>query len=418
MRMFKKLVAPLIFVFALQLFITPSFGSGAPSTFAFTGSGYGHGVGMSQIGARSKALAGESATAIVNYYYSGTQVETTTDTQIIRVNVGHLLTSAKFRSDTKDSILQVFAGDISDTVTAAPLFSVPSKVIISLLINGPVISVSTTVDRNSSLVAIGNSFTLRWSGTRYLEGTPAVLTMTQGKQAVKYRHGQMQMKVVKNKVHGERIEITNSLRLGDEYLWGVSEVPSSWPPAALEAQAIASRTYAISRSSVVRSVCDCHLYGSISDQTFAGYSKESEPRYGVLWKEAVNQSSGKIITYLGLPISAYFSSSTGGVTETSKNAWGTATGYTLSVPDTGSADIKLNPRFARWQRALSQKVIADAFLLSDVATLKVISVNPTGTVGQIRATTLDGKSVTLRGETFRSRTKLPSAWFTVNEELS
>jgi stage II sporulation protein D len=198
----------------------------------------------------------------------------------------------------------------------------------------------------------------------------------------------------------------------------VSEVPSSWPTAALQAQAIAARTYAIARSRVIRSTCDCHLYGSISDQTFAGYSKESEPRFGVFWKEAVTQTSGMIITHSGVPISAYYSSSTGGVTETSKNAWGTATPYTLSVLDSASADIKLNPRFATWQRSLTQKVISDSFSLPDVAMLEIVTRNSTGTVGQIRATSLAGTSVVLRGEIFRSRTKLPSAWFNLNAGLS
>ena len=416
MRMFKRV--SLLLTFALFLPFTSTSASGVPGAFAFSGSGYGHGVGMSQIGARAMALAGESATSILNYYYSGTQVETATDTQTLRINIGHLLTSAKFRSDTQGSALELLAGDISETATAAKLFSLPAKSIVTVAMSGSIISVSTTVDKKTSVVALGKAFTLRWSGTRYLDGVPSLVTVTQGSTAVKYRHGQIQIKVVRSKIHGDRMEITNSVRLGDEYLWGVSEVPSSWPKASLQAQAIASRTYALARGSVVKSACDCNLYGSISDQTFAGYSKESEARYGVLWKEAVTSTSGQIITNLGSPISAYFSSSTGGVTETSKNAWGTSTSYTLSVPDSASADVKLNPRFATWQRTLSQKVIADAFLVSDVATIKVISINGTGTVAQIEATTLAGKSVTLRGETFRSRTKLPSAWFTVNEELS
>ena len=416
MRTFKKFAVLLSLLLALPT--SPSFASEPPSVFAFSGAGYGHGVGMSQIGARAKALLGESATSILNYYYSGTVVETATDTQTVRINVGHLLTSAKFRSDTKGSALELLAGDIVETGTAPILFSLPAKAVITVSMNGSVISVSTTIDKKTSLVALGKSFTLRWSGTRYLDGVPSVMTMTQGVQAVKYRHGQMQIKVVKSKAHGDRMEITNSLRLGDEYLWGVSEVPSSWPAAALQAQAIASRTYALVRAAAIKSACDCNLYGSISDQTFAGYSKESEAKYGALWKNAVTSTAGQVITYLGSPISAYFSSSTGGVTETSQNAWGTATGYTLSVSDTASADIKLNPRFASWQRSLSQQVIASAFLLPDVASLKVISINATGTVAQVQATSLLGKSVTLRGETFRSRTKLPSAWFTVNEELS
>jgi SpoIID/LytB domain protein len=65
----------------LALLITALISSAAPAQaieipakFEFTGSGYGHGVGMSQIGARSRALAGESATAILNYYYKDVQV--------------------------------------------------------------------------------------------------------------------------------------------------------------------------------------------------------------------------------------------------------------------------------------------------------------------------------------------------------
>jgi stage II sporulation protein D len=418
MRMYRKLVVGLVFILGSQITILPSQATGIPESFAFSGSGYGHGVGMSQMGARAKAVMGESATAILNYYYSGTKVETITDTQILRINVGHLLTSAKFRSDSEGVSLKLYAGDISETATVSELLTIPAKSTITATLNGSIMSVSTTIDKKSSLVALGKTFTVRWSGTRYLDGPPSVLTLTHGSKAVKYRYGQMQFKVVKNKVHGQKIEITNSVRLNDEYLWGVSEVPSSWPSAALQAQAIAARTYAIARSTVIRSACDCHMYNSISDQTFAGFSKEIEPRFGIFWKQAVTQTSGMIITHSGVPISAYYSSSTGGVTETSRNAWGTSTPYTLSVSDSASTDIKLNPRFASWQRSLTQKVIADSFLLPDVATLEVVMRNSTGTVGQIRATSLSGTAVVLRGETFRSRTKLPSAWFNLSAGLS
>ena len=43
-----------------------------PTDFRFFGSGYGHGVGMSQIGARGQALEGKSAVDILAYYYPGT----------------------------------------------------------------------------------------------------------------------------------------------------------------------------------------------------------------------------------------------------------------------------------------------------------------------------------------------------------
>jgi SpoIID/LytB domain protein len=223
----------------------------------------------------------------------------------------------------------------------------------------------------------------------------------------------MQFKVIKDKTVGFRLEIINSVRLQDEYLWGVSEVPSLWPTAALEAQAIASRTYAYAKSVKIRTACDCHLYGTISDQTFAGFAKEGEPKYGVLWKNAVNNTVGSIITYGGKPITAYFSSSSGGVTETSEHAWGTVTPYTLSVVDTSSTDLKLNPRFAIWDREINQQVVAAAFALPDVISLQVLSLNPAGTVALIEATSSLGKKVQLRGETFRSRSKLPSAWFSL-----
>ena len=413
MRMFKRLSLALSVALLLSSLPNSAKANEIPTNFSFTGSGYGHGVGMSQIGARAKALAGESATAILNYYYSGTSVETATDTQILRINIGHLLTSAKLRSDSAGSAFALYAGDVPETGTATALLNYPSKTTLNLNLINNQISISTTRGTRTSQIATGGMFTLRWSGTRYMEGVPAILSVTTSNVVNRYRHGQMQFKIVKDKLLGNRIEIVNSVRLQDEYLWGISEVPSLWPTAALQAQAIASRTYAIAKAQRIRTACDCHLYGSISDQTFAGYAKEGEPEFGVLWKKAVDSTIGQIITFAGSPITAYFSSSSGGITETSEHAWGTATPYTQSVLDTASVDIALNPRFASWSRQVPQSVIAAAFVLSDVLTLQVLSMNPAGTVELIQATSSTGKTAVLRGETFRSRSKLPSAWFSI-----
>lgn len=411
MRMFKRLISVLVFILLLPILPTSANTLTPASKFTFIGSGYGHGVGMSQIGARAKALAGESATTILQYYYSGTQIETVTDTQILRINVGHLLTSARIKSDSPDAQLQLFAGSLGETETAAPLLIIPSKTSLNFLLSNKNISITSTRGSKISAGPIGASFTLRWSGTRYLAGAESVISLSSAKTVNRYRHGQMHFKVIKDKTVGHRLEIINSVRLQDEYLWGVSEVPSLWPTAALEAQAIASRTYAYAKSVKIRSACDCHLYGTISDQTFAGFAKEGDPKFGILWKNAVNNTIGSIITYAGKPITAYFSSSSGGVTETSEHAWGTATPYTLSVADTSSADLILNPRFATWDREITQQVVAAAFLLPDVISLQVLGINPSGTVAFIEATSSLGKKVKLRGETFRSRSKLPSAWF-------
>ena len=411
MRMSKNFLNCIVATLFLTIFPSAASAAEVPATFAFQGSGYGHGVGMSQIGARAKALAGESATAILQYYYTGTAIETVTDTQILRINVGHLLTSAKLRSDSNGAQLQLFAGDLGETQTAAPLATLASKTSLNLALTNNLIAISTTRGSKNTAVATGTTFTLRWTGTRYLEGPVTVLSLTTGNTVNRYRHGQMSFKIIRDKVLGKRIEIINSVRLQDEYLWGISEVPSSWPAAALEAQAIASRTYAYAKSFKLRAACDCQLYGTISDQTFAGYSKESEPKFGELWKAAVNRTAGSIITFAGAPITAYFTSSSGGATETSEHAWGTATPYTVSVSDSASVNAVLNPRFATWSREISQSVIAQAFLLPDVVSLNVLSLNPAGTVASIQATSSTGLIAILRGETFRSRSKLPSAWF-------
>lgn len=413
MVLFKRISLLLITTLCLTLIPLTKSSAAAPASFSFTGSGYGHGVGMSQIGARAKAIWGESATSILTYYYTGTKVETATDSQILRINIGSLLKSTKIRSDSRGAKLELYAGALGETQTSTALITLPSKTTLNIDLVNSDLNISTTRGSKIAQITNGKVFTLRWSGTRYIDGPPTVLSVTANTTINRYRYGQMQFKIIKDKVLGKRLAIINSVRLQDEYLWGIGEVPSSWPAAALQAQAIASRTYALAKSNRIRSACDCHLYNSISDQSFVGFSKESEPFFGKFWKSAVDSTVGQIVTYDGAPITAYFTSSTGGATETSEHAWGTATPFTQSVPDSASVDIRFNSRFASWSRQITQSVIATAFMLPDVVSLQVISVNPVGTVDQIEATSSTGAVATLTGETFRSRSKLPSAWFSI-----
>jgi stage II sporulation protein D len=408
MRMFK----PLVFLLTLALVIPPhASGVEVPTEFAITGSGYGHGVGLSQIGARSKALMGETSTAILNYYYKDVIIEPVDDTKILRVNVGHLLTTARIATSTPDATLQIFNGDIGDSQDVIPLAVIPVKSSLNFSILGSTVVPSVKVGKVTTSLPRNRIFTVRWSGTRYASGTEAVVSLNHSLKTTRYRHGQMQFKAVKSSTLGYRIEITNSVRLSDEYLWGISEVPSSWPSAALEAQAIASRTYALNKAGIYRASCDCDLYGEISDQKFLGYAKEAEKGWGKFWKAAVTNTAGLALMQNSLPIAAYFGSSTGGLTETALNAWGSERSYTHIVADPGSQDPKINPNFFAWKRSVTQASAALAFALPDVVTLEIVSRNLSGTVGMIRATSSTGVQKTLRGETFRSRTRIPSAYF-------
>ena len=408
MRIFK----PLVLAISVAL-ILPAQSSAIdiPVSFQVQGAGYGHGVGMSQIGARAKALAGETATAIISYYYKDVAIEPLDDTKILRVNIGHLLTSAKMATATQDATLQIFSGDIGDAQDVVPLAVVPVKSSLNFTILGSTVLPSVVTGKKTVSIPRNRIFTVRWSGTRYLPGVDGVISLSHTNTTKRYRYGQMQFRAVKAATLGYRIEITNSVRLSDEYLWGISEVPSSWPEAALQAQAIASRTYAMSKAGIYRTACDCDLYGEISDQSFLGYAKEIEKGWGQFWKAAVTNTAGLTITQAGKPITAYFSSSTGGLTETAVNAWGTEKSFTQSVADLSSLDPVINPRFFKWDRTITQGSVAAAFLLPDVVTLEIVMKNATGTVATIKATSSAGIQKSLRGETFRSRTKIPSAYF-------
>jgi hypothetical protein len=363
-----------------------------PPTFEFTGSGYGHGVGMSQIGARSRALAGESASAILNYYYKDVQVAPFVDTHTIRVNIAHLVKSVSFTTHTPGARIDVFEGDVGNSTQSLPITSFATK--------------KRTTFTTASLPK-EKALTLRWVGEN------PIITMTQGSVSTKYKYGYITIKALKG-----ALVVTNTLALRDEYLWGISEVPSSWPAAMLEAQAIASRSYALSKLSVIRPSCDCQVYSHITDQNFVGYSKESEARFGLLWKDAVSRTivdtqTSLVVLSNGKPAQTYFFSSSGGATQTTRDAWGEATAFTQSVPDSASVDIKLNPRFASWKASSTQELVAKAFLLPNVVSLEILSRNQAGAVTYIAATSSDGVTKKIRGDTFRSRAKLPSPWFSL-----
>jgi SpoIID/LytB domain protein len=363
-----------------------------PPTFEFTGSGYGHGVGMSQIGARSRALTGESATAILNYYYKDVLVAPFVDTQTIRVNIAHLVKTISFTTHTPGARIDVFEGDIGNSTQSLPITTFATKKKATFTI---------------STLPKGKALTLRWMGEN------PIITMTQGSVFTKYKYGYITIKAVKG-----AMEVTNTLALRDEYLWGISEVPSSWPAAMLEAQAIASRSYALSKLSVIRPSCDCQVYSHITDQNFVGFSKESEPRFGHFWKDAVSRtiidtSTSLVVLSNGKPAQTYFFSSSGGATQTTRDAWGEATAFTQSVPDSASVDVKLNPRVASWKASSTQELVAKAFLLPNVVSLEILSRNEAGAVTYIAATSSDGVTKKLRGDTFRSRAKLPSPWFSL-----
>ena len=403
-----RAITALIALLILGLMPSATAQSVIPSEFRFLGSGYGHGVGMSQIGARGLALEGKSAAEIISYYYPGTQITPYPDNELIRVNIANRVTEATLRVLKSKGSFQLFRGDIPFGQVAEPVGTYDGTFTANFAHALGVITPSLT-SPTAKLAPFppGPSWTIRWeSGT--------VMSMTTAAGTNQYAYGQINLKNVSTKV-SNYLAITTTLRLHDEYLWGLGEVPSSWPPAALEAQVIAARTYALTKMARIRAECDCNIYSTIVDQNFVGYSKESEPIWGIKWKEAVartfvDQDNALTITVNNLPINAFYFSSSGGRTQNVTEVWGGRADYLLGVPDPWSLDPSINPRYALWSRTVPQALIAQAFGLPNVVDYSIITRTATGSVARITGFAQNGKSVTLTGEAFRSRLNLPSTW--------
>jgi stage II sporulation protein D len=364
-----------------------------PKTFTFTGSGYGHGVGLSQYGAKGQALEGKSATEILNYYFPQAQVTPVVDTATISVNIAHQVSALSLVLPTID-----YATVIIDTGVATVL---PQNTALNFAMTGKLIS---------GPGGIGKIWIVKWSNPQ------SVISVNVGKTKFQVGHGYIQLKAVNATGLGYRIEATNLLRLHDEYLYGIAEVPSSWPAAALESQVIASRTYALLRMKSIKKACDCHVYNSKYDQAFVGYSKEGEARYGQFWKAAVDATAvdeghGLAITIDQLPVSVFFSSSSGGMTQRSVDVWGTDIPHLVSVADPWSVDPAVNKNYANWTKKISQKTMAKAFGLTDVIELKIGERTATNSVLKVTGVSSDGKTKTLPVGTFKTAVKMPSSWF-------
>ncbi len=119
----------------------------------------------------------------------------------------------------------------------------------------------------------------------------------------------------------------------DEYLYGVvsAEMPASFEEEALKAQAVVARTYTIykimnnANKHEGADICDdsacCQAWISKEDR-FAKWNEQDRESNWNKIVASVNSTKGKIITYEGKPINAFFHSNSGGKTETTLNVWG------------------------------------------------------------------------------------------------
>jgi stage II sporulation protein D len=257
---------------------TTTTSSPVASRFYISGAGFGHGIGMSQYGAAGFALHGFRYQQILAHYYSGTTLGKIKPKQTVTVLLhegGAVFQNAtaivgspkklnperKYRVIPHGPKLRIFTGKHLLGTFISPVTVHGGRAPLTLVGQG----------------AYDGAFVLR------LDGKGGVMTV-------------------------------NSVPV-DDYVRGVvtEEMPSRWPAQALEAQAVAARTYAIAAPAVAP---DFDLYDDTRSQMYGPVSKETASG-----DAAVTATSGTIVEYEGRPAVTYFFASSGGSTESIQNVW-------------------------------------------------------------------------------------------------
>lgn len=384
--------------------------------YEFTGAGWGHSVGMSQYGAYGQALEGSTADQIVQYYYEGTEVRSLDDL----VGDGELSGSHPLVAD--DEPLWVGIRQTEHLVEIAP-------------VGGPMEICRLEPDDSTTCVEAGwvDDAPDPWSIEIYdaagegdpdpiwqcrvaSTGDPALPSLDDGSCRLQVRwgadgqayrvaldgdrcadpadgldrecfaHGTLQIRD-DNVVGGFHVALAVGL---EDYLYGLGEMPSSWPAEALRAQALAGRSYAVFRllgnadpalatihdpgfSAARQASCWCHMYATVADQNYVGFAKEGSVDGGDLWVAAVDATAGQVITHPSATlnhatvIQAFYHSSSGGWTETNVTVWnGGPVPYLQEKDDHWSNEEAVANPFASWTFSVDAATLAAALGWDDV----------------------------------------------------
>lgn len=205
-----------------------------------------------------------------------------------------------------------------------------------------------------------------------------------------------------------------------------SEMPASFHPEALKAQAVIARTYALRKMQIFGGTPSLPGKADVTSNPAKDQAWNPEhvlkERWGVIgwwlnWpkiEKAVRETQGMILTYKGLPAESVYHSTCGGTTEAARDVWGKDIDYLQSVTCNYCVS---SPHYKPTQVVLSSTQISNsmgtlgisvpASRVSQKGVIAVTSLSPTGRVKQI---SVDGKTV--RGLEFRSALNLKSTKFT------
>jgi SpoIID/LytB domain protein len=306
---------------ALAISLVPgpgAFRASADGSFTFFGSGYGHGIGMSQWGAYGMARMGWSHEHILTHFYTGTKVVTSSSLPD-RIRVG--LTSGRTVVH-----LRALGGPVRLWIGAAGQRAV-GKIPMGDTWRVIAREHDWAIRRPSGGLVGGHGWgspsqdlivTYRDTGSRvFIPEADAIWY-----QGFSYARGSIEMNLTSCGDANGCVERMIA-RLGfEDYLLGLGEVPASWPMEAMRAQADAARTYAAYALHRYgrRADCNCDLTDGASDQTYIGYDREVGTD-GDRWVQAVRSTAGEVVTYDGALIQAFYAASDGGHTDSVEDVW-------------------------------------------------------------------------------------------------
>jgi SpoIID/LytB domain protein len=371
---------------------------GTPPEIMFYGRGWGHGVGMSQYGARGRALAGQTSTEILGHYYAGATLGSIDPATNVRVL---LLTGFTATAD-KPAVAHGRGGTWTIDGIAKTF---PSNAKLTLVPTTPGGSTYTLriVSSGGALLhtqAVSGGFTVRpaqAASLLQLDSKPSSYDTYRG---------------ILRFYLSSTIRVVNELGL-DAYLRGVvpAEMPSAWPTEALKAQSIAARSYAARRLHPGEGNYD--LYDDTRSQVYRGSEGEAAPT-----DAAIAATSGTVLKSGSAVANALFHSTGGGATENNEFVFVSSTGEIVSSPVSylrGSPDrapdgtsYDAAAPLATWKTVSYSRTELSAIFAADprtnVGSKVKFDLTRRGVSGRLISVTLTGTlgSKTVSGDIFRS----------------
>ena len=195
---------------------------------------------------------------------------------------------------------------------------------------------------------------------------------------------------------GGSLRVVNSLGV-ETYLASVvgSEMPHRWPLAALQAQAVAARTYALKQRSRGGA---WDVKATVASQVYRGVESETPST-----RKAVASTRSLVLVHGGRLIDAVFHSSSGGVTEASGMVWRRQHPYLVSVPDHDQ-----HSPVHRWEQWFDPAGLRQR--LPETGGLQAVEVLSRSGSGRVRQARVRGPggSLVLSGSELRKRLGLKS----------